>query len=220
MRWVLLAIIVSAIGVGGYFRQQSNAHRQRAEAVENELHAMEAEFRAEASAQARERDREKMRNEATRDALEKLRLSALHERESEEEEADQAREQAEVRSALAEQQETMKPEGASSSLRASQRKSVAELPPVTASIVYFYTDWCRYCKRFSQNVLASPELSKHSISVRRINPEENDDNAQLAEKHGVRGYPTLFVIDGATWKPISSSSTPAQFIASLRATQR
>ncbi|AET72968.1 hypothetical protein PGAG_00078 [Phaeocystis globosa virus 12T] len=63
------------------------------------------------------------------------------------------------------------------------------------SIMYFYTEWCPYCKK------AEPEWGKFEDYVNNINNSNDrkiilsaidcDEKKSIADKHGVEGYPTV-----------------------------
>ena len=62
-------------------------------------------------------------------------------------------------------------------------------------VMYFYTDWCGYCRQFEAELLGSDELRSWlsaGLAV-RINPESGDTERQIAGYYGVRGYPGFFV---------------------------
>jgi thiol:disulfide interchange protein len=92
-------------------------------------------------------------------------------------------------------------------------------------LVYFYTDWCGYCRQFEQQLLSEPELDEYldSIVTVRVNPEAGPDEAAVARRYGVQSFPSLFVHSGES--PVVSQvdrvrivdrrpvlMTPAQFI--------
>ncbi len=63
-------------------------------------------------------------------------------------------------------------------------------------IVYFYTDWCGYCKAFNRQLLDKSEVDEFlkSIPRVRINPETGDAEKALAKEFAILGYPSFFVI--------------------------
>ncbi|MEZ5331415.1 MAG: thioredoxin family protein [Thermoanaerobaculia bacterium] len=65
-----------------------------------------------------------------------------------------------------------------------------------AVFVYFYTDWCPYCRQFDAELVAAPEVEaylREDVVAVRINPEAGGAEAELARRYSVRGYPALFV---------------------------
>jgi thiol:disulfide interchange protein len=75
------------------------------------------------------------------------------------------------------------------------RRSEAERKPL---LLYFYTDWCGYCRQFERELLTEPELADYlkSIVAVRVNPEAGPAEAVLARRYGVHSFPTLFVHSG------------------------
>ena len=65
-----------------------------------------------------------------------------------------------------------------------------------AIIVYFYTDWCPYCKKLDRDLLPAPEMREFLKSVIkvRINPENGERELALARKFDVHGFPSVFVV--------------------------
>lgn len=91
--------------------------------------------------------------------------------------------------------------------------------------VYFYTDWCPYCRRMDKELIASSEVGAYlgDIVAVRINPERGDEERALEKQFGASGYPSFFVVapgsaepkkiypyrkDGEQWV----SMTPAEFV--------
>ena len=67
-------------------------------------------------------------------------------------------------------------------------------------VVYFYTDWCGYCRQFERELLGTPEVKEYfsEILAVRINPENGDQEREIAAYYGVSGYPGFFVHSGAS----------------------
>ncbi len=71
-------------------------------------------------------------------------------------------------------------------------------------VVYFYVDWCGYCRHLDNKMLPSDEVQsflKRVVKV-RINPEAGDEEERLAELYGVTGYPSFFVIAKPSEAPV------------------
>lgn len=96
--------------------------------------------------------------------------------------------------------------------------------------VYFYTDWCGYCRKLESYLLDTNSVDAwlDSIVAVRINPEKGRDAMDLARQYGVRGYPSFFLHTSAAAKPEplgawvrdttgSRMRTPGEFIAAGKA---
>lgn len=61
----------------------------------------------------------------------------------------------------------------------------------------FYTSWCGFCKKLDATTFRDPELGKyidkHFLAYKL--DAETSTGKQLAQKHGVKGYPTILVFD-------------------------
>jgi protein disulfide-isomerase len=68
------------------------------------------------------------------------------------------------------------------------------------------SDWCSWCKRTDAEVLSTPKFqdfaSQRLVLVkvdfprtRELKDDVKAQNARLAAKYGIRGYPTLIVLD-------------------------
>ena len=70
-------------------------------------------------------------------------------------------------------------------------------------VVYFYTDWCGYCRTLDQQYLPDPSVHRalqRSITV-RINPEYGPEEKQIADRYGVTGYPAFLIMDNESAPP-------------------
>jgi thiol-disulfide isomerase/thioredoxin len=63
-------------------------------------------------------------------------------------------------------------------------------------VVYFYTDWCGYCRRLDSQYLGSSEMQQFlsTASKVKVNPESGQAERDLANQFGVSGYPAFFVL--------------------------
>jgi thiol:disulfide interchange protein len=61
--------------------------------------------------------------------------------------------------------------------------------------LYFYTDWCGYCRQFERELLSRPEMQEYlaSIVAVRVNPEAGPAEAVVGRRYGVDSFPSLFV---------------------------
>jgi thiol-disulfide isomerase/thioredoxin len=97
-------------------------------------------------------------------------------------------------------------------------------------LVYFYTDWCGYCRRLDERLLSSADVERYlgeRVAKVRVNPEEGSAERALSRQFGVKGYPTLFLmgLDGVRL-PISpyrqggdaELESPEEFTRSLKET--
>ena len=65
-------------------------------------------------------------------------------------------------------------------------------------VVFFYADWCGYCKRFAPvfaKVTKSKEF-KNNFSVAYVNCDDAANSALVSE-YGIQGFPTVYVVDKA-----------------------
>lgn len=69
--------------------------------------------------------------------------------------------------------------------------------------VYFYTDWCPYCRRLERDILQSEEVDRYFRNVVkvRVNPEDGEDDALLARRYRITGYPSFFIVPPDSTSP-------------------
>lgn len=93
-------------------------------------------------------------------------------------------------------------------------------------VVYFYTDWCGYCRRFEEQVLYTPEVDRflsHVMVRVRVNPETGSQERAIANGYAVNGYPSFFLVapapDRRKLSPYrddgSGLMSPAEFVSFL-----
>lgn len=91
-------------------------------------------------------------------------------------------------------------------------------------ILFFYVDWCGYCKRFKAELLSNTKVEQALSPHYRvqINPEDGSKEDVIATKYGVHGYPNFLVVfpNGSSTKisPFKAGSiilTPDEFIAEV-----
>lgn len=71
-------------------------------------------------------------------------------------------------------------------------------------MTYLFTaDWCNNC-----NVVKC-YIEENNLDIEIVNVDENFDKAEL---YGVRGLPTLIIIDGEVKQPISGAAKILKFL--------
>ena len=102
-----------------------------------------------------------------------------------------------------------------------------------ALLLYFYTDWCPYCRRLNNEILSSDvaqQYIEHVVAV-RINPEHGEREKAISDTYGVTGYPSVFVLPPGADQPRKISPyrkqgddwvrmTPAEFVEACEAAGR
>jgi thiol-disulfide isomerase/thioredoxin len=93
-------------------------------------------------------------------------------------------------------------------------------------VVYFYTDWCPYCRALDNDYLPTAPVQDYLRGVVkvRINPEQGQAERALAQRYGVQGFPSFFVARESAVSPVNvqpfrraGKLTPAQFANACRA---
>ena len=98
-----------------------------------------------------------------------------------------------------------------------------------AMAVYFYTDWCPYCRELESELLTRAKVEdflKYLVKI-RINPENGPRERAIANEYGVRGYPSFFIQPSASSRPRKMRRTtgnrlmtPEQFVVALEKAAR
>jgi thiol-disulfide isomerase/thioredoxin/ribosomal protein L37E len=85
--------------------------------------------------------------------------------------------------------------------------------------VYVYTDWCPYCRDLESEVLSANPVRQYLRGLVKvmINPEDGAAEQGVADRFGVRGYPSFFVYSPSTGQTEKiHGRTPEDFIADCR----
>ncbi|MCI5125917.1 MAG: thioredoxin family protein [Candidatus Electrothrix sp. AR5] len=71
-------------------------------------------------------------------------------------------------------------------------------------IIFFYTDWCGYCKKMNKKYLTNQKIKQILSKYYRIkiNPDKGDKEKALASEKSVQGYPDFRIVhpDGRSIK--------------------
>ena len=75
-------------------------------------------------------------------------------------------------------------------------------------VLYFFTDWCPYCKVVDRDLFSSTEVDRYfsrAVFRVRVNPEAGDAERRLAERYHVTGYPSFFVLPASSEESFACS---------------
>lgn len=93
-------------------------------------------------------------------------------------------------------------------------------------VVYFYTDWCPYCRTLDNKYLPSAPVQEYLRGVVkvRINPEHGQAERALSKRYGINGYPSFFLMRHSETRPVNvhpfrrvGNLTPTEFADACRA---
>jgi thiol:disulfide interchange protein len=99
-------------------------------------------------------------------------------------------------------------------------------------LVYFYANWCPYCKRFTSQILSTSKVQNYvkRFPHVRIAPDNGRAERQLMESFGAEGFPAFYVLkpDGERTKIETHIQTgeevrlkkPDEFIADVEKAAR
>lgn len=85
--------------------------------------------------------------------------------------------------------------------REAQREQERSKAPM---VVYFFTDWCGYCRQFERDLLSRYEVEGYfraRLVKLRINPEAGREEKTVADAFGVDGYPSFFLLTSSAIEP-------------------
>lgn len=77
-----------------------------------------------------------------------------------------------------------------------ERAIVEQKTSGAPAFVYFRTEWCGYCKKLDNGPLANRDVQDYLANFERIavNPDNGGKDRALADKFGVKGYPSVYVV--------------------------
>lgn len=83
-----------------------------------------------------------------------------------------------------------------------------------------YTDWCTWCKELDKNTYSHKEvmdIAKKMVAV-KLNPEKSEEGAEVAQKYGVQGFPTVLFInaDGLLLENVGGYVEGEQFVPYMK----
>ncbi len=83
-------------------------------------------------------------------------------------------------------------------------------------LIFFYTDWCIYCKKMNSEIFSDPDISQYmneNFYNMRVNPEKDRETfeimgekvtpAKMMAYTGSNGFPTILFLDNQS-KPVTT----------------
>ncbi|MBX7149005.1 thioredoxin fold domain-containing protein [bacterium] len=97
-------------------------------------------------------------------------------------------------------------------------KALAQSNAKKGFLLYIYTDWCSFCKKFNREVLSDPQTQKFlaKIDKVKVNPEDGDAEDTIADDWHVDVLPTVLAIKNGKATPIPTKVTPEEFIKTVK----
>ena len=81
-----------------------------------------------------------------------------------------------------------------------ERPSVEGFDDGSSTLRIFHVDWCPHCKdavpEFEKLAESNKTVKGKEVEYVKVNPEETEQNKELASKFGVDGYPTIILTTG------------------------
>jgi tetratricopeptide (TPR) repeat protein len=102
--------------------------------------------------------------------------------------------------------------------RSGYQRAIAEQNSTRKPVLlYFYTDWCPYCRKLEKTIFSTAEFRGQSASFIRVkvNPETARSDKELADQFHVTGYPTVFVLDGAEPRRVPHYTEAKDYLAAI-----
>lgn len=73
-------------------------------------------------------------------------------------------------------------------------------------IVWFYTDWCGFCKKFAPTYgkINKDREVKKNFAIAYVNCDA-PENKQYIEEYGIQGFPTVYMVKGSQKEHIDNN---------------
>lgn len=89
----------------------------------------------------------------------------------------------------------------------------------TLLMVDVYTEWCGWCRKLDKETFTDPEVvaaTKNLVAI-RLNPETQQDGAELARRYGIDGFPVVLFLrpDGAVAGRLDGYYPPRAFLEKM-----
>lgn len=102
-------------------------------------------------------------------------------------------------------------------LATAKKKAKEKNVPIMIDV---YTDWCTWCKELDKNTYANKEVidaAKKMVSI-KLNPETSQEGAEIAQRYGVQGFPTILFIsaDGFVLENVGGYVEGAAFVPYMK----
>lgn len=125
---------------------------------------------------------------------------------------------------------TSTPEGFTDNLDAALARATGNGRYVVA--VFSGSDWCHWCKKLDEEVLSTEAFRRAATNTYELvyidNPQDQarlsahgrENNGKVAEKYGIRGFPTVLVLDGKGGKVVElgyAEGGPEKYLETLAA---
>lgn len=109
---------------------------------------------------------------------------------------------------MADQQQSAPDSAAQIKWHTNYQEALAQAKSEKKPLILYFTgsDWCGWCKKMDNEIFSTPDFAKTAGNAfvfvdldypmnKTLAPALVDQNAQLKQKYGVTGYPTVVVVD-------------------------